>query len=827
MRYGHIESMVMPFRLTNASVAVMNRVCKPYLDKFVIMFIDNILIYSKSKEKHEVHLKVVLELLKKEELFAKLSKCEIRLQEVHFFGQVVNNSGFYVDPNKIEVVKNWKVPKTPTKIRLFLGLAEEVKYAKEKLGVEFLSDYNCEIRYHPRKANIVVRALSRKEQVKPRRVRAMAMTIHSGGRGMILAAQGETFKQENVLVERLHGLDQQMERKEDKSLYFLERIWVPLVGGVQTIIMDKAHKTRKCLTCYKVKAKHQRPSGLLQQLEILEWKWDMITMDLITKLPKTKSGHDMIWDVHLPLAESYYNNSYYSSIRCAPFEALYGKKCRSPVLRAEIGKISLIGSEMVQETTDKVVLIKEKLKAARDRQKSYANYRRKPLKFEVGDQVLLKVSPWKGVMLFGKKGKLAPKYVGPFEILERIGPVAYMLRLPKELSEVHDTFHVLKLKKCLADASLHVPLDEIKINKTLHFVEEPVDIMDREVKTLKRSKIPIVKVRWISKRGLEFTWEHENHMKARLCARFYQVAMHHVSFIVSFFTLFSWDGNDAKLTPSYTPQHNEVSVRRNRTLLDMVRSMMNLTTLPLSFWDYALETTTRILNMVPTKKVDKTPYELWYEKISNLSYLKVWGCEVLVKRDMPDKLQQRTVKCIFIGYPKEMIGYYFYFPPKNKLVVVRYAEFLEKYIISQEVSGRAEELKEIQNKDTSPSENPSEIPMEVKGALTPEEVKHMKNVPYASAIGSIMYAVRCTRPDVAFAQNLTSRFQQNLGEPQWNTIKTILKYLRNTEDMFLVYGGNLEAKLQVNCYCNAGFKTDRDDIKSTGYVFVLNGGTVD
>ncbi|GJZ45221.1 hypothetical protein Tco_0592817, partial [Tanacetum coccineum] len=176
---------------------------------------------------------------------------------------------------------------------------------------------------------------------------------------------------------------------------------------------------------------------------------------------------------------------------------------------------SLIGPELVQETTDKVILIKEKLKAARDFQKRYADNRDKPLEFEVGEQVLLKVSPWKGVMRFGKKGKLAPRYVGPFEILERIGPVAYRLRLPTELSEVHDTFHVSNLKKCLADASLHVPLDEIKIDKTLHFVEEPVEIMDREVKTLKRSKISIVKVRWNSKRGPEFTWEREDYMKAR------------------------------------------------------------------------------------------------------------------------------------------------------------------------------------------------------------------------------------------------------------------------------------------------------------------------
>ncbi|GJW60175.1 hypothetical protein Tco_0109510 [Tanacetum coccineum] len=165
----------------------------------------------------------------------------------------------------------------------------------------------------------------------------------------------------------------------------------------------------------------------------------------------------------------------------------------------------VIGHELVLETTDKVVLIKEKLKAARDRQKSYADKRCKPLEFEVGDQVLLKVSPWKGVVRFGKKVKLAPRYVGVFEILKRIGLVAYRLRLLEELSSVHDTFHVSNLKKCLADANLYVPLDEIKVDKTLHFVKEPVEIMDREIKKLKLRNITLMKVRWNSKPGPEFT----------------------------------------------------------------------------------------------------------------------------------------------------------------------------------------------------------------------------------------------------------------------------------------------------------------------------------
>ncbi|KAI3776128.1 hypothetical protein L1987_45891 [Smallanthus sonchifolius] len=221
------------------------------------------------------------------------------------------------------------------------------------------------------------------------------------------------------------------------------------------------------------------------------------------------------WDTHLPLAEFSYNNSYHTSIKAAPFEALYGRKCRSPLCWAEVGEKHLTGPEIVQETTDKIFKIKDRLKAARDRQKSYADNRRKPLEFQIGDRVMLKVSPWKGVARFGNRGKLNPRYVGPFEILARVGPVAYKLKLPQELNNVHDTFHVSNLKKCLSDETLIIPPDEIHIDDKLHFIEEPIEISDWKVQKLRRSRIKLVKVRWNSKRGPEYTWEREDQMKTR------------------------------------------------------------------------------------------------------------------------------------------------------------------------------------------------------------------------------------------------------------------------------------------------------------------------
>ncbi|GJX11125.1 putative reverse transcriptase domain-containing protein [Tanacetum coccineum] len=221
------------------------------------------------------------------------------------------------------------------------------------------------------------------------------------------------------------------------------------------------------------------------------------------------------WDRHLPLVEFSYNNSYHASIKAAPYEALYGRKCRSPVCWSEVGDSQLTGPELIRDTTEKIVQIKNRLLAARSRQKSYADKRLKPLEFEVGDMVLLKVSPWKGAVRFRKRGKLSPRYIGPFKIVARVGPVAYTLELPEELKGIHSTFHVLNLKKCLAEGDVVVPMEEIQLDDKLHMIEEPVEIVDREVKRLKQSRIPIVKVCWNSQRGPEFTWESEDQIKKK------------------------------------------------------------------------------------------------------------------------------------------------------------------------------------------------------------------------------------------------------------------------------------------------------------------------
>ena len=219
------------------------------------------------------------------------------------------------------------------------------------------------------------------------------------------------------------------------------------------------------------------------------------------------------WDQYLPLVEFAYNNSYHSSIGMAPYEALYGRRCRSPLCWTEVGEKQIEGPELVRETSEKVPLIQDRLRTAFSRQQSYADPKRRDVQFSIGDHVFLKISPMKGVMRFGKKGKLAPRYIGPFEILDRVGRVSYRLALPPHLSQVHPVFHISLLRKYVPDAMHVLPVQEITVDDELSYEESPIAIVDRQTRKLRNKEIVMVKVQWQRHSMEECTWESEQAMK--------------------------------------------------------------------------------------------------------------------------------------------------------------------------------------------------------------------------------------------------------------------------------------------------------------------------
>nr|GEZ23857.1 putative reverse transcriptase domain-containing protein [Tanacetum cinerariifolium] len=603
-RYGHCESQVMPFGLTNTPAVFMD-------------------LMSQEEKEHEEHLKAILELLKKEELYAKFSKCEFWIPKVQFLGHVIDNQAFqllkqklcsapilalpegskdfiiyYDASNKglgavlmqrenvisyasrqlkiheknytthdlelgavVFALKTWRYYLYGTKCTVITNrkslqhiLDQKELNMRQRQWLELLSDYDCDIHYHPGKTNVVADALSRKERELPLRVRALVMTIGLDLPRQILNAQTEAREPENIKKEDVRGMivknsrdpkKVRMEKLEPRAygtLCLNGRSWLPCYGNLRTVIMHESYKSKysihpgsdkmyqdmkklywwpnmkadiatyvsKCLTCAKVKAEHQKPSGLetdhMDKLTRIYLKevvtrhgipisiisdrdlrfasnfWRSLQNALGTRLDMSTTYHpetdgqsertiqtlnDMLracaidfgkgWVNHLPLIEFLYNNSYHTTIKAAPFEVLYGRKCRSPVCWTEVGEAQILGPELIQQMTEKIVQIKQRMQAARDRQKSYVDLKRKPMEFQVGDKVMLKVSPWKGVVRY----------------------------LPEELSRVHNTFHVSNLKKGHADEPLVVPLDGLHFDDKLHFIEKPVEIVDREVKRLK------------------------------------------------------------------------------------------------------------------------------------------------------------------------------------------------------------------------------------------------------------------------------------------------------------------------------------------------------
>ncbi|KAK9029043.1 hypothetical protein V6N11_026169 [Hibiscus sabdariffa] len=740
-RYGHYEFLVMPFGLTNAPAAfmdMMNRVFRPYLDQFVVVFIDDILIYSRSKAEHVEHLRIVLQTLRDHRLYAKLSKCEFWLKKVTFLGHVVSAEGIQVDPSKIEAIVSWKQLKNVSEIRSFLGLAgyyrrfvegfsiiaapltkllrkdvpfvwtEAQQTSFEKLkgaltqapvlvqpesGKDFVvysdashSGLGCVLMQEGRVIAYASRQLRSHELNYPTHDLELAAVVFAlkiwrhylyGEKCYIytdhkslkyLLTQKELNLRQRRWLELLKDYDCQIEMSlyddgsllselqikptlaaeirakqlQDSSLLpvmkqveqgttevysfdrdgvlcFRGRYGVPDDDQLKQTILQEAHSSpyamhlggdkmycnlkvryrwtgmkkdisdyvARCLTCQQVKAEHQHPSGLLQPIRIPEWKWEQITMDFVTGLPLTSSKKDSVcvivdrltksahfipvrtnypvdklaklyiseivrlhgiplsiisdrdpkftsrfwqvlhdalgthlnfsttfhpqtdgqserviqilenmlrgcvidfrgsWEDFLPLAEFAYNNSYQVSIRMAPYEALYGRKCRTPICWTELYDRNILGPDLIQQTEKTVRLIRDRLKEAFDRQKSYADRRRKDIEFAVGDHVFLKVSPWKRFLRFGRKGKLSPRFIGSYRILERVGSVAYRLELPPQLSRIHNVFHVSMLRQYRPDPSHIIQVQDVELRPNLSYDEEPVQILDQDERILR------------------------------------------------------------------------------------------------------------------------------------------------------------------------------------------------------------------------------------------------------------------------------------------------------------------------------------------------------
>nr|CAE02079.2 OSJNBa0074B10.7 [Oryza sativa Japonica Group] len=674
-RYGLYEFTVMSFGLTNAPaffMNLMNKVFMEYLDKFVVVFIDDILVNSQSEEDHQQHLRLVLGMLREHQLYAKLSKCEFRLSEVKFLGHVISAKGVAVDTETVTAVTDWKQPKTllkkeekfvwsPQCEKAFQTLKEKlvsspvlilpdtrkdfivycdasrqglgcvlmqeghvVAYASRQLWphegnypthdlelaavvhalkiwrhylignrceiytdhkslkyiftqsdlnlrqrrwLELIKDYDVGIHYHPGKANMVADALSRKSRCNTLGVRGIPPELHQQMEALNLSIVGRgflaTLEAKPTLVDQIHetqkndpdmhGILKNM--KQSKAAGFTEdehgtlwngivtKMYLDLKGKYWWVSMKReiAEFVALCDVCQRVKAEHQRPAGLLQPLQVPEWKWDEIGMDFITGLPKSQGGYDSIWvvvdrltkvarfipvkttyggnklaelyfaritwDKSLPYAEFSYNNSYQASIQMAPYEALYGRKCRTPLLWDQVGESQVFGTDILREAEAKVRTIRENLKVAQSRQMSYADNRRRDLEFAVDDFVYLRVTPLRGVHRFQTKGKLAPRFVGPFRIIARRGEVAYQLELPASLGNVHDVFHVSQLKKCRRVPSEQADSEQIEVREDLTYVERPVKILDAMERSTRNRVIRFCKVQWSNHAEEEATWE--------------------------------------------------------------------------------------------------------------------------------------------------------------------------------------------------------------------------------------------------------------------------------------------------------------------------------
>nr|CAD39399.2 OSJNBb0089K24.9 [Oryza sativa Japonica Group] len=650
-RYGLFECTVLSFGLTNAPaffMNLMNKVFMEYLDKFMVVFIDDILIYSRTREEHEEHLRLALEKLREHQLYAKYSKCEFWLSEVKFLGHVISAGGVAVDPSNVESVTNWEKPKTVSEIRSFLGLAGFYRRFIENFSkiakpmtrmlqkdVKYKWSKDCEQSFQELKSRLIsAPILILPDPKKGFQVYCDASKLG----GFVAALEAKPTLIDQVREAQINDLDIQEIKKnmrrgkaigyledEQGTVWLGERMCVPDNRELKDTILKEAHDTLYSIHPGSTKMYQDLKEKfwwasmkreIAEYVAISEWKWEEIGMDFITGLPRTSSGHDSIWvivdrltkvahfipvrttysgghlaelymarivclhgvpkkivsdrgsqftskfwkklqeemgsklnfstayhpqtdgqtervnqiledmlracvldfggswDKNLPYAEFSYINSYQASLQMAPYEALYGRKCRTPLLWDQVGERQVFGTDILREAEEKVKIIQERLRIAQSRHKSYADNRRRDLSFEEGDHVYLRVMPLQGVHRFHTKGKLAPRFVGPYKIVSIRGEVAYQLELPQSLEGVHNVFHVSQLKKCLRVPTKEANPEQIEIQEDLTYIEKTIRILETDERRTRNRVIRFCKVQWSNHSEEEATWEQEDELKS-------------------------------------------------------------------------------------------------------------------------------------------------------------------------------------------------------------------------------------------------------------------------------------------------------------------------
>ncbi|KAL4378322.1 hypothetical protein GQ457_02G025300 [Hibiscus cannabinus] len=621
-RYGHFEFLVMPFGLTNAPATFMdpmNRVFKPYLDKFVVVFIDDILIYSRNKDEHAEHLRInvgevrsflglagyyrrfvngfstialpLTKLLRKDQLFnwsenQQRSFDQLKQALTHAPVLVQPESGkeftVYSDashsglgcvlmqnenvvayasrqlkPHELNypthnlelaaivfALKIWRHSLYGEKCHMFTDhkslkylLTQKDLNLRQRRWMELLKDYDLVIDYHPGKANVVADALSRKPN--------FVKIEHRAPTGLLQPLKFPQWKREKITMDFVTSLPI-TPRKNDAVWVIVDRFtksahFIPVRVNMSSDILAE-------LYIREVIRLHGVPTSIVSDRDpkLTSRFWKSLQKALGTRVnlstifhPQTDDQSERViqiledmlracvidfgrnWEKSILLVEFAYNNSYQTSIQMAPFEALYGRRCRTPICWSELGENKVLGPQLLKETEEQVQVIHNRLKQAFDRQKAYADTKRRDIQYSVGDRVFLKVSPSKKVLRFGKKGKLSPRYIGPFEVIERIGPVAYRLALPPEFDKIHNVFHVSMLRQYRSDPSHVLEPEEVERNPDLSYEEEPIQILDREIKRLRNKNIALVKVLWRNHKVEEATWESEEIMRKKYPHLFY------------------------------------------------------------------------------------------------------------------------------------------------------------------------------------------------------------------------------------------------------------------------------------------------------------------